>query len=147
MARLWMPAASLCCHFACCTIKTNAQCWFQKELCGMTREMPVSSCIIFINYWDATEYQWITFVDLGYLLRGKYMVEKSALSTLLLWWTEMDVTTTCYPVCRGTDISIDPVRINHAAHTACVRCTLYLCTALCTFTNDKKGLFCLVETS
>lgn len=129
-------------------LNPNAQCWFQKDLCGMTKEMPMSSGIIFINFWDATEYQWIAFVDLGYLLRGKYMVEKSALPTLQLWWTEVDVTTTCYPDSRETDIPIDPVRTNHAAHTACMRCTLHLCTALFTFTNDSlqnKICFVLLE--
>lgn len=107
-------------------LKPNAQFWFQKELCGITREMPMSSGIIFINSWDATGYQWVTFVGLVYLLRGKDMVENSALPTLLLWWTEMDVTTICYPDSRGTDISIDPVRTNHAAYTACVRLSIYV---------------------
>lgn len=154
----WEPMGSLC-HgknfgykqHLCAVIllilllKPNAQCWFQKELCGMTREMTMSSYIIFIGSWDATEHQWITFVDLGYLQRGKYMVEKSALLTLMLWWTEKNATTTCYPGSRGTDISIDPFRTNHVAHTSCMRYTLHLYTPLCTFKSDSlKNKICLV---
>lgn len=38
---------------------------------------------------------------------------------------------------RGTDLSIDPVRINDATHTGCTRYAVHLRTALCIFKNDS----------
>lgn len=159
----WEPLCNLChgksfeCQQHLCAVillvvplKPNAQCWFKKE-CGNCVEWQgkcqchlVSISLIL----EIPQSISIAFGDLGYLLRGKHMVEKSALPTLQLWWTEMDVTTTCYSDSRGTDTSIDPVRTNHTCHTACMRCTLHLCTALCTFTNgslQNKSCFVLLE--
>lgn len=77
-------------------------------------------------------------MDLGYLLRGKYVVEKSVLSTLLnLNEQKWVLSPPASPDSRGTGLSIDHVRTNRAAHTACTRYAVHLCTALCIFENGS----------
>lgn len=49
---------------------------------------------------------------------------------------------------RGTDLSIDPVRINDATHTGCMRYAVHLHTTLCIFKSDStecKTCFILLK--
>lgn len=115
----------------------------------MTREMPMSSGIILINSWDAIEYQWVTFVGLGYLLRVKCVVEKSALPTLLLWWTQMDVIPPVILIAGG---QIFPLILSEPTMQLILLCEMHSPFMYCIMHLHKRqlakqNLFHLVETS
>lgn len=103
----------------------------------MTREMPMSSCIIFIKSWDATNYQWLVLWIWVTCPEGSIYLESLRYPPCCCNEQKWMLPPSASPDSRGTGISIDPARTNCAAHTGCTRYTVHLCTTLCIFKNGS----------